>query len=233
MHGKIGPVSVARCAELLTAAGDKIDRSALSRYCDTHALKGAKVGREVQVDFEAVRDHRANNYTRSVMSGEALTAEPVAEAAPLPVTPLTVAAQAEASSGAPPVRLDEHRQLKAIQVRRELREEAAEEGRLADVSEIDAGAAEAIVEMRAAFAEVRANAAEALAAELGIPPEKVRNIRAALKRYDRVGQDRFATRVSRALAAGNENAGEALDRLMALSAYAVRLRSVRMSVATG
>ncbi|PHY12713.1 hypothetical protein CSW58_10790 [Caulobacter sp. B11] len=59
MHGKIGPVSVARCAELLTAGGDKIDRSALSRYCDSHQLKLGKVGREMMVDFETVSDHRA------------------------------------------------------------------------------------------------------------------------------------------------------------------------------
>jgi hypothetical protein len=224
MSGLIGRVSVARAAELLTAAGDVIERSALSRYCDAHSLKLGKVGREVIVDFEAVRDHRKNNYTRSVMSGEALVAAPVAEAAP--PTPPTSAAQAE-----PPVKLDEHRQLKAVQLRRELREEAAEEGKLTDVAEVDAGAAEAIVEMRAAFVEVRADFAERLAAELGLPSEKVRSLRAALKRYDRVGQERFATRVSKALAAGNESTGEALDRLMALAAYAVRLRAARADAA--
>lgn len=225
MSGPIGRVSVARAAELLTAAGDVIERSALSRYCDAHGLKLGKVGREVMVDFEAVREHRKNNYTRSVMSGEALATPPVIEAAPPTPNP-TSAAAAE-----PPVKLDEHRQLKAVQLRRELREEAAEEGKLTDVSEVDAGAAEAIVEMRAAFVEVRADFAERLAAELGLPSEKVRTLRAALKRYDRVGQERFATRVSKALAAGNESTGEALDRLMTLAAYAVRLRGGRANTA--
>ncbi|MCY1649086.1 hypothetical protein OVA11_19100 [Caulobacter sp. SL161] len=224
MSGPIGRVSVARAAELLTAAGDVIERSALSRYCDAHSLKLGKVGREVMVDFEAVRDHRKNNYTRSVMSGEALHSVPATEAAPPTPNP-TSAARDE------PVKLDEHRQLKAVQLRRELREEAAEEGKLTDVAEVDAGAAEAIVEMRAAFVEVRADFAERLAAELGLPSEKVRTLRAALKRYDRVGQDRFATRIGKALAAGNESTGEALDRLMTLAAHAVRLRAGKANAA--
>ncbi|ATC34155.1 hypothetical protein CA606_18470 [Caulobacter vibrioides] len=215
---------MARAAELLTAAGDVIERSALSRYCDAHSLKLGKVGREVMVDFEAVRDHRKNNYTRSVMSGEALHSVPATEAAPPTPNP-TSAARDE------PVKLDEHRQLKAVQLRRELREEAAEEGKLTDVAEVDAGAAEAIVEMRAAFVEVRADFAERLAAELGLPSEKVRTLRAALKRYDRVGQDRFATRIGKALAAGNESTGEALDRLMTLAAHAVRLRAGKANAA--
>lgn len=224
MSGPIGRVSLARAAELLTAAGDVIERSALSRYCDAHGLKLGKVGREVMVDFETVRDHRKNNYTRSVMSGEALVSVPATEAAPPTPNP-TSAAPAE------PVKLDEHRQLKAVQLRRELREEAVEEGKLTDVAEVDAGAAEAIVEMRAAFVEVRADYAERLAAELGLPPEKVRTLRAALKRYDRIAQERFATRISKALAAGNESTGEALDRLMTLAAYAVRLRAGKANAA--
>ena len=225
MHGKIGPVSVARCAELLTAGGDKIDRSALSRYCDSHQLKLGKVGREMMVDFETVSDHRAANYTRSVMSGEAGSGSPLTvEPAPRPIPARSPSASTKPT---PVLPMDEHRQLKAIRVRRELRDEALQEGKLTDVSEVDAGAAEAIVEMRAAFAEVRGDLAERLAADLGLPPEKVRTVRAAFKRYDRVGQDRFAVRISRALAAGNESAGDALDRLTALAAYAVRLRAAR------
>lgn len=207
MHGQ---VSVARCAVLLTEAGDKIDRSALSRYCDTHALKLGRQGKEVRVDFEAVQAHRAANYTREVMSGA-----PIAAASVTPIPPAD----------------DPARELKRLQVRRELRDEAASEGQLTSVAEVDAGAAEAIVEMRAAFAAERANAAERLAAELGAPPEKVRLIRAHLKRYDRAGQERFATRIAKALIDGNETAGEALDRLTLLAANAVRLRGHRRALA--
>lgn len=229
MAALVGAVSVARCAELLTAAGDKIDRSALSRYCDAHSLKLGKQGREVMVDFETVQKHRADNYTRSVMAGD-LAAPPITVAPP-PASLLELAAGAErpavVSRDEGPVPLDAHRRLKEVQLRRELRDEAIEEGQLADVSEIDAGAAEAIVEMRASFAEARGEFAERLAADLGVPPERVRFIRAALKRYDRIGQERFATRLGKALAEANETAEEGLGRLMALAAYAVRLRADR------
>lgn len=214
MHGH---VSVARCAALLSEAGDKIDRSALSRYCDTHALKLGKVGKEVIVDFEAVQAHRAANYTREVMSGGVTIQAPQSPAAAPPSATVTQIPAAD----------DPSRELKRIQVRREMRDEAQAEGALTTVAEVDAGVAEAIVEMRSAFAAARASEAERLAAELGVPPEKVRVLRAGLKRYDRIGQDRFATRIARTLAMTNEGAGEALDRLVALAAHSVRLRSTR------
>lgn len=218
MHDALlGLVSLARCAELLTLAGDAIDRSALSRYCDNHELKRGKSGREVLVNFEEVREHRSGNYTRQVMTGGKEL--PPAEPAPAPVQSATVTPI--------PDRNDPARELKSIQVRRELRDEAAEEGRLTDTAEVDAGVADAIVEMRAAFAEARADLAERLAAELGLPPEKVRQLRAGLKRYDRIGQTRFATRVARTLRDANETATEAHDRLMVLALHAARLRSVK------
>lgn len=229
----IGLVSLARCAELLTLAGDKIDRSALSRYCDTHALKGPKVGREVHVDFEAVRAHRVANYQRQVMAGGrelpatavatlALPMAPaaVAEPEPAPVQPVATVAQI-------PARDDPARQLKELELRRRQREEALEEGHLTDVAEVDAGLAESVVTMRAAFAEVRADFAEALAAQLGLPPEKVRVLRAGLKRYDRVGQERFADRLAKVLQDANETGSEAEARLTQLAAHAVRLRGRR------
>lgn len=219
MHAApIGLVSVVRCAELLTAAGDKIERSALSRYCDVHGLKGARDGRSVLVDFEAVQAHRAANYQREVMAG-GVALPP----APTPVASAAIEAQPAPVAQIPP-RDDPQRGLKAVQLRRELREEAQEEGRLTETAEVDAGAAEAIVEMRSSFAAVRADLAERMAAELGVPPEKVRTLRAWLKRYDRVGQERFAARMARALSEGNESQGEARDRLMTLAGHAIRLR---------
>lgn len=214
----VGLVSVARCAELLTAAGDSIERSALSRYCDKHGLKQGRA-KGTRVDFETVRAHRAANYTREVMSGR-----------PVAATPASPSAQAlEAPAAAQVVRIPERddpaRGLKEIQLRAAQREEAEAEGRLTHVAEVDAGAAEAIVEMRAAFAESRGPSAEHLAAELGLPPEKVRVLRAALRRYDRVGQERFAARIARALQDVNrEGPDEAQTRLARLAAMAVRLR---------
>ncbi len=229
MHGTIGPVSVARCAELLTANGDKIDRSALSRYCDAHGLKGEKVGREVKVDYEAVAAHRAANYTREVMSGAALEAPALS-----PVQPaLKLASPVEAhvapalSPTAQIANMAEHRGLKAVQLRQALRDEAKAEGLLTVVAEVEAGIAEAIVEMRSVFANVNEDVSERLAAELGVPPERVRVIRAAFKRFAQLGQERFAERMAKAMAAGSEPAGEVRDRMRALAANAVRLRAGR------
>ena len=213
----VGLVSVARCAKLLTEAGDPIERSALSRYCDKHGLKQGRA-KGTRVDFETVQAHRAANYTREVMSGR-----PVA-AAPPPPSP-QMAGPAVAQVVKIPDRDDPARGLKEIQLRAAQREEAEAEGRLTHVAEVDAGAAEAIVEMRAAFAESRGPSAEHLAAELGLPPEKVRTLRAALRRYDRVGQERFAARIAKALQDVNrESPDEAQARLNTLAAMAIRMR---------
>lgn len=212
MGDPVGRVSISRCALLLAEAGDRIDRSALSRYCDAHKLKLPKVGREVLVDFEVVQAHRRDNYQREVQSGHAIPAT-------APPSPSRPAADVQT--------LDAHRQLKSVELRRKLREEAEEEGRLTAVAEVDAGAADAVVEMRAAFAAARPDLAERLAAELGLAPDKVRILRAGLKRYDRVGQERFAARLAQSLRAANETQGEALDRLTALTAHAIRLRGSR------
>ena len=215
MGDPVGRVSISRCAQLLGEAGDRIDRSALSRYCDAHKLKLPKVGREVLVDFEIVQAHRRDNYQREVQSGHAI---PVAA---VPARPAASRPSGDVQT------LDAHRQLKSVELRRKLREEAEEEGRLTAVAEVDAGAADAVVEMRAAFAAARPDLAERLAAELGLAPDKVRILRAGLKRYDRVGQERFAARLAQSLRAANETKGEALDRLTALTAHAIRLRGSR------
>lgn len=203
-------VSVTRCAQLLTEAGDRIDRSALSRYCDTHGLKRGQDGKSVLVSFAEVQAHRRDSYSREVMSGGRTIAD--APTSPQNVTPL-------------PAEGDPTRALKRLQLRREEREEAIAEGQLASTAEMDAGIADAMVEMRTAFAAARPEEAERLAAELGLAPEKVRILRAGLKRYDRAGQDVFARRMARAVVAANEMPAEAHDRLQALAAMAIRLRS--------
>ncbi|MDP1738903.1 MAG: hypothetical protein Q8L23_15860 [Caulobacter sp.] len=218
MSDLIGRVSISKCAELLTAAGDRIDRSALSRYCDAHGLKLAKEGKSVPVDFEAVRAHRSENLQRELMSGQ-----PVPAPAPLQL----VQAQAAPSANAVIASMPEHRELKAIAVRRELRDEAREEGLLTEVAEAEAGAAEAIVEMRTAFAAIRGGTAETMVARLGLKPEHVRPIRDMLKQYDRAGQGRFAQAMARLLTEGNEETGDAVERLTALAAVSMRFRARR------
>lgn len=208
---KVGLVAIAKAAELLTEAGDPVSRAGLSQYCRDHGLKGEKSGRAVLVDFEEVQEHRRLNFTREVMSGRKVEAV----APPAPVAEVVQI----------PPKDDPQRGLKQVQLRQALREEAIAEGRLAEIAEVDAGAAEAVAELRAAFVAARAQIAEELAAELGLAPDKVRVLRAGLKRYDRVGQERFATRMGRALATGNETTGEAVARLKELTAHSVRIRA--------
>ncbi len=215
MHGN---VSVARCAELLSANGDKIERSALSRYCDTHGLKLGKQGREVLVNYEAVQKHRAANYTREIMSGHPLASggADLVERAQSPI-PAPVAQI--------PARDDPARELKAAQLRQTLREEALALGELTLTAEVDAGMADAIAELRSAFAAELHDQAELLAAELRLPPEQVRQLRAGLKRYARIGQSRFAAGMVRLIAAAREPEGAARARLAELTALAVRQRA--------
>lgn len=227
MSDLIGRVSISRCAELLTLAGDRIDRSALSRYCDAHGLKLPQEGKVVPVDFEAVRAHRAENYQREIMSGQAV---PVA-AAPvvmLPVTPVaSPPAVAPTSVNAVVASMPEHRELKAVALRQALREEAREEGLLTETAEAEAGAAEAVVEMRTAFAAARTTLAETMVARLGLKPEHVRPVREFLRQYDRQGQTRFAQAMARALADGNDSDGDAYERLTTLAAVSMKMRSRR------
>lgn len=232
MAEPVGRVSISRCAELLTSAGDRIDRSALSRYCDAHGLKLGKVGRDVVVDYEAVRAHRAGNYQREVMSGQVVPPPVLVQPRTPSVAPLPVA---EPSPGVVPVQsatqqianMEEHRGLKAVQLRRELREEAREEGLLTETAEVDAATAEAIVEMRAALASLRGDLAEKMVAQFGLRPEHVRPMREFLRRYDREGQQRFAARMARLLRDGNEDEGEAVERLTALAAVSITMRARR------
>lgn len=223
MGDLIGRVSISRCAELLTAAGDRIDRSALSRYCDAHGLKLPKVGREVMVDFEAVRTHRAENFQREVMSGQPVPAAvlPMPAVTPEPPQPQQLSPMAQIAS------MTEHRELKAIAVRAALRAEAKEEELLTETAEAEAGAAEAIVEMRTAFAATRTDLAEVMVARLGLKPEHVRPVRDFLKQYDRKGQHRFAEAMARLLKQGNDESGEALERLQTLAAVSMRMRARR------
>lgn len=210
MHDAVvGRVSIARCAELLTAAGDTIERSALSRYCDAHGLKVGRQGRATLVDFEAVREHRSSNYTREVMSGQASAESPRPVAT---VTPL-------------PTRDDPQRGLKEVQLRNALRDEAERDGLLTPTGEVDAGAADAIAAMRAAFAQAASEAADKLAADLHLPADQVRTIRSHMKRFARVGQERFAQVVSATIADANEPTAEAYARLSILTAHAIRLRA--------
>lgn len=200
-------VSISRCAELLAQAGDVIDRSALSRYCDQHNLKRERAGRQTLVDFEEVRAHRAASYTREVMSGRAVAPTEPHLATVTPIDPA--------------------KRRAAAQAQKEELDLAERLGELTAIAEVDAGAAQAITDLRSAFQSVLHDQSEQLAAELALPPERIRQLRAGLTRFARVGQQRFAAALAGSLAAANEPSSAAHARLIHLAAIAARLRADR------
>lgn len=81
-------LSIAKCAERLTRAGDQVTRSSLSRYVKNHGLMRDRKGREALVSFAEVRAHRKANPMRTVMRGEDLNAAPPPGPTPAPAAPL-------------------------------------------------------------------------------------------------------------------------------------------------
>lgn len=74
-------VSIAEAARRLTAEGDAVERSTLSRYVTRYAdaLRPARSGRDTLVDFEALRRHRRENIALPARL-ERADAEPYREA---------------------------------------------------------------------------------------------------------------------------------------------------------
>ena len=63
-------ISIRECAQRLTKAKDAIKNPALGRYVKKHNLKrGTGPRRAILVDFDEVKKHREENFTREWMSG--------------------------------------------------------------------------------------------------------------------------------------------------------------------
>jgi hypothetical protein len=209
-------ISIERCAERLTAGGDQISRSALSRYVKNHGLVEKRRGREALVNFAKVRSHRANNFQRKVMRGEELIADvaPAAqagsaasEAAASPVLPgLAEPGEADAArpadtDGQPDetegdgdnvAALDPRRRTHEAKAFREEMETAAVLGRTVPVDEVTAGMADAIAAMRQLAKATLRDAADRAAAELGVDATKIPLLRQHFQTYVRGVEERFA-----------------------------------------
>lgn len=223
-------VSISRCAELLTEAGDAIERSALSRYCKQHGLKGPKRGRTVYVNYEAVRRHRAENYTREVMSGQAIAgsvAPAPATAAPAAPT-LTVidgrGAEDDPAGGQAVASLDPARRLKEAQARKAERELEELEGKLVRIDEVDAGLADAISVFRSTSSANLKNAVDKIIADLELDSSLKRPLRVHVRRYVRDSEAAFAGAMAKITAEAREQESAARRRLTILAAHAARLR---------
>jgi hypothetical protein len=165
-------ISTTEAAARLTAAGDKIDRSSLSRYLKQHseAVPTKRVGRQNLVDFPTLKAHRSENIR--VLSP---VAEPMA-----PVGSGTSSFKGSQADGA----------ARKAQADAELREMdlAERRGELTIVAEVDRAGREAVVLMRTAFERAVETEAADLAVKYGWDE---RTARIALKAFSRTGLDVF------------------------------------------
>lgn len=126
-------VSIAKAAQLLSAAGDQIDPSNVSRYLARHPdIRTEKRGREKLVDIIALAGHRQTNVfvadkqTDRGLFPEAKPALPVASTPS--VTPVT--AEDVGEPAAPDALKDINLELRKIELARKRREEDLAAGRV-------------------------------------------------------------------------------------------------------
>lgn len=240
-------ISITEAARLLSEAGDHIDRSALSRYCDLHDLKRGKRGRSVLVDLEEVRRHRATNYQREVMRGEAGQdlasiesgaglSSPVSEAPaslgldasdakPVPVASNKRAVGRRPGAAGPGVVIDADPQRRKRNAEAERAEiDLAERKRnIVSVDEVEAGIADAISVMRQTFAATAGIYAAEAMPDLGLTAERRRALEAHFKRYARRGEEKYIETISRLGAETRADESATRRRLEVLSDHAARL----------
>jgi hypothetical protein len=126
-------VTVAKAAELLSAAGDKITAPNVSRYLDRHqTIKTERKGRTRQVDIVALASHRQTNISVvDKQSGRGLEPEALKIAAPVADELLLSPDDGDAETIA-----DINLELRRIELRRKTREEDIAAGRLVPDREV-------------------------------------------------------------------------------------------------
>ncbi|MEZ5901658.1 MAG: hypothetical protein R3D51_19435 [Hyphomicrobiaceae bacterium] len=164
-HDNTGLVSITEAAARLTAAGDAIDRSTLSRYVSRYAaaLNPSKLGRETVVEFEKLRQHRTQNIRL--------------ESKPLVRTIAKSDSQAR--------KLDADARIRELDL-------AEREGKITLKSEVAEAARTAIAELRAALDAAVNDTAEQIAHALGGEP---RLIRPALRKMAARAFEAFSERM--------------------------------------
>lgn len=215
-------VSVAECARLLVAAGDPIERSALSRYCDEHGLKSGGTKTRPLVSFSAVKAHRESNGMRTIMRGQGLSSDPASsEPATTPNDSSKGKVVDMAAKRNDPVYRE--REAKAAMAELDLEQRR---GSVVLIDDVTAGIGDSWSALRAAETAELGLAVDSLAAELKVNDDAKRLIRVALKTYSRKVQARFheeSVRVARDLGTGSlSRTRELLERLAAIS-HRVRL----------
>ncbi|RAN30645.1 hypothetical protein [Hyphomonas pacifica] len=210
-------MSIKACADALSAAGDKLSRQALSKYCDQYELKKTRRGRVV-VSFSEVQAHRAKNYTREIMSGgKKIPSIPRASTASRPDT----------QEAGDVVQISAAHRLKEAQAETAELDLAQKRDQLVLIDEVTAGISDTIVTFRQQLFQAIPDAAQQLAAELRLPNEEERLIRAAMKAMIREGLDGFVRAVANQNAhlSGSGSEARERERIDALSVMAAKLRA--------
>lgn len=210
--------SIADAARLFAAENVKVDRSNLSRFIVSRAIPTTQRGRDRLVDPNVLFDRYTKDFSRSVMAGQGGTPlAPLTPAPPLPPPP------AQAAPTAPPA-YDPKRHVAELNAQKLELELAEQLGRTVTAEEAAAAMAEAIAELRAAFArKARDEAARALT-ELGLGGHMKGVLVAAFKRFATHGQEAFAAKAAELLEASSTPDAPARARLDRLVAYDLVLR---------
>lgn len=174
-------ISITEAAARLTAAGDAVDRSTLSRYLSQHAeaLATRREGKSNLVEFNALAAHRAEN----VRLRKALQVVPGRQGAPQALPANTGATSRFSGSQADGAA----RKAQADAEMREL-DLAERRGQLTPASEVDKAGRDAVALMMSAFD--RALDSEAASASVKYGWDE-RIVRLVLKAYARRGLDVF------------------------------------------
>ncbi len=192
-------VSISDAAARLTALGDKVDRTTLSRYLKQHAatLPLSVAGRERLVDFEDLVAHRRENIRISTPTLDAV-ASPVADASAL--------SQRKPSPRFAGSEIDATGRLRMAQARDAELDLAERLKQVTPVSEVDRAGRDAIALMRAAMERAVEGEADRLNLRYGWD---ARVARLALKEFARVGIDVFHREVMKELDAMRQRPEEA------------------------
>jgi len=175
-------ISITEAAARLTAAGDPIDRSTLSRYLKQHAeaLPLRPSGKSNLVDFTALVAHRAENIRIRSLPAEIRPAIP-GRTMPMPSRTRFAGSQSDGAA----------RKAQADAEMREM-DLAERRGQLTVVAEVDQAGRDAIALMQSAFERAIETEAASLALKYGWDE---RAARVALKTFSRRGLDVFHRKI--------------------------------------
>lgn len=166
-------VSITDAARRLTAAGDVVDRSTLSRYVSQHAeaLPTKREGRSNLIEYGNLAQHRAENIRLQQSRRAPDVPAPVADSGARGPTQISAAVRDKEAAAA----------LRELSLARELRE-------VTSVREVADAGETAVVMMRSGFERAIDSEASALSLKHGWDERKVR---LALKSFANAGVEIF------------------------------------------